>query len=533
MNLMLSSTPVRSALVVATLAALPVLAQAQFKSGGDFLVGGSTRLTGSVDAGGTLRVEGPATLTLTDASRAGRAEIAGTVGFSPGKFTTLTVAGDLVGQDGLIRFNTALGDDGSRTDRLIIGGASSGSMRVAVANANGVGAQTDNGIQLIQVNGASGGNFALQDRAVAGAYEYKLYKGGKNNPNDGSWYLRSEATSGSGTPTPVTPTPGKGVTPAPMPMPVYRPEGGAYLANQAASIGMFQHQMHDRMGEPDFARGGDKAPAIWTRVQRRQLDSNAGYQQLAIGSDTSLLQVGGELAARNLGGGRLHVGAMAGAGRTDSNVGSRQSGYRAKGKVRGYSAGLYATWFGNAAEQTGLYVDSWLQYGWADNKVNGQYLAQESYKSKSWSASLEGGYSFRLAQTERFGLFLEPQAQVIYTDYDARQFAEANGSIVDPSLAGTLVTRAGVRLFGNSGDSANNRVQPFLTLNWWRSDKQNRVRMDGDALTLNLPRDRYEAKLGAQLQLGGGWTGWGNAAYQTGSKGFRDIGGQVGANYRW
>jgi len=91
----------------------------------------------------------------------------------------------------------------------------------------------------------------------------------------------------------------------------------------------------------------------------------------------------------------------------------------------------------------------------------------------------------------------------------------------------------GVRVFGNAGNVAYNLVQPFVILNWWRNDQRNNLSMDSAEVTLGWPRDRYEAKLGAQLQLGGGWTGWGHATWQAGSDGFRDVGGQVGVNYRW
>ncbi|MDM5065733.1 autotransporter outer membrane beta-barrel domain-containing protein, partial [Aeromonas salmonicida] len=40
--------------------------------------------------------------------------------------------------------------------------------------------------------GASEGAFALAGRVVAGTKEYLLAKGGKSDPLNGNWYLRSE-----------------------------------------------------------------------------------------------------------------------------------------------------------------------------------------------------------------------------------------------------------------------------------------------------------------------------------------------------
>lgn len=533
----------------------------------------ASSLDGAISGGSALLLDAASRWDVAASSDVKTLANAGAIAFAApaqGGFKTLTVNGDYTSDNGTLSMNTVLADDAAQTDRLVVHGATSGSTRLSVNNVGGAGAQTVNGIQLVQVDGASEGVFALEGRAVAGVYEYQLFKGGVATPADGGWYLRSHDTTPppepvtpeptpEPTPTPepapvpnpnpapgptplppVTPapTPGNGGEPTPKPpvvpvRPLYRPEAGAYLANQAAGIGLFQHQMHDRMGEADFAGAAERDPAVWTRVLRRQQDGRGGFDQLDVSSDTSMLQVGGELAGGLVGEGRWHAGAMAGAGRTDNNVGSRLSGYRAKGKVRGYSAGLYATWFQGAATQGGAYADAWVQYGRYDNRVSGDYLPQEDYDADSWSASLEGGYTFAMPSGEAYEWFIEPQAQAIYTDYDADEHIEANGTWVGSSLAGAWTTRVGVRVFGHAGSAVHNLVQPFLMLNWWRGDKANEIAMDGTSIALGWPRDRYEAKLGAQLQLGGGWTGWGHAAWQTGSDGFRDIGGQVGVNYRW
>lgn len=532
----------------------------------------SSSLDGAIRGGGALLLDAASRWDVAATSDVNTLAHAGAVAFAApaqGGFKTLTVNGDYTGQDGTLSMNTVLADDAAQTDRLVVHGATRGSTRLSVNNVGGAGAQTVNGIQLVQVDGASEGVFALDGRAVAGVYEYQLFKGGVATPGDGGWYLRSQDTTPPPAPTPEptltpepAPQPAPGPTPAPNPAqpsptptpapspgtggkpaptlpatpsrPLYRPEAGAYLANQAAGIGLFQHQMHDRMGEPDFAgAAAERAPAVWTRVLRRQQDGRGAVDQLDVSSDTSMLQVGGELAGGMIGDGRWHAGAMAGAGRSDNHVGSRLSGYHAKGKVKGYSAGVYATWFQSAAEQGGAYADAWVQYGRYDNRVNGDYLPQEDYDADSWSASLEGGYTFAMPSGEAYAWFIEPQAQAIYTDYDADEHIEANGTWVGSSLAGAWTTRVGVRVFGHAGSTTHNLVQPFLLLNWWRADKGHEIAMDGTPITLGWPRDRYEAKLGAQLQLGGGWTGWGHAAWQTGSDGFRDIGGQVGVNYRW
>ncbi|VFS51039.1 Outer membrane protein IcsA autotransporter precursor [Budvicia aquatica] len=85
---------------------------------------------------------------------------------------------------------------------------------------------------------------------------------------------------------------------------------------------------------------------------------------------------------------------MAGYGSNNSKTQSKVTDYASKGKVDGYSAGVYGTWYANETDKTGVYVDSWVLYNWFDNEVKGDYLGTENYKSRGVTASLEGGYSF-------------------------------------------------------------------------------------------------------------------------------------------
>lgn len=56
-------------------------------------------------------------------------------------------------------------------------------------NVGGVGKQTLNGIELINVSGDSNGTFKQEGRIVAGAYDYRLKRGAGANANN--WYLTS------------------------------------------------------------------------------------------------------------------------------------------------------------------------------------------------------------------------------------------------------------------------------------------------------------------------------------------------------
>ncbi|MDX3934017.1 autotransporter outer membrane beta-barrel domain-containing protein [Stenotrophomonas sp.] len=453
----------------------------------------------------------------------------GTVALGDGTaFNTLTVSGDYVGAGGTLLFNTVLGDDASASDKLIIGGSTSGQTNVAVNNVGGAGAQTVNGIQLIQVGGASNGVFTLAGRAVGGQYEYFLHQGTVAAPTDGNWYLRSEL--------PVAPDPCladptlPGCTPIVVPPePVLRPEPGAYLANQAAATQMFGMRLQDRTG--GTARGASERGA-WARISRNQADYGVIADQLSVNGDTSVLQVGTDLLSWGADS-RGQFGVMLGGGRANNTVTSRATGYSAKGKVEGQAVGVYASWLQDPVQTTGVYVDAWAQYAQFKNTVQGDALAKERYDSDAKTASVEAGYSFKLLDSASTAMFVEPQLQLSYTDFSADNHTETNGTVIDGSDAGGLTSRVGVRLFGHANSSVGNRVQPFVAVNWIHGADDNNLRFDGERLEGGLPKDRYEARAGASLQLGQRWTAWGDMGMQKGQGGYRDVAGQIGLRASW
>ncbi|HIE7559615.1 TPA: autotransporter outer membrane beta-barrel domain-containing protein, partial [Citrobacter amalonaticus] len=101
----------------------------------------------------------------------------------------LVVNGDYSGNEGHLLFNTVLNDDASATDHMAVAGNTTGTTRVSVNNAGGTGAQTLEGIELINVGGRSDGEFIQDGRIVAGAYDYSLVRG--EGAMQSNWYLTS------------------------------------------------------------------------------------------------------------------------------------------------------------------------------------------------------------------------------------------------------------------------------------------------------------------------------------------------------
>ncbi len=68
---------------------------------------------------------------------------------------TLTIAGSYTGSGGTLEIETVLGGDASPSDRLVVTGDTAGTTNVTVINLGGGGAQTVEGIKIIDVGGLS------------------------------------------------------------------------------------------------------------------------------------------------------------------------------------------------------------------------------------------------------------------------------------------------------------------------------------------------------------------------------------------
>ncbi len=310
-------------------------------------------MSGNVTTAGDVNVMPGGTLRVAKTTIGGNLENGGTVqmnseGGKPGN--VLTVNGNYTGNNGLMTFNATLGGDNSPTDKMNVKGDTQGNTRVRVDNIGGVGAQTVNGIELIEVGGNSAGNFALTTGTVeAGAYVYTLAKGKGNDEKN--WYLTSKW---DGVTPPDTPDP---INNPPVVDPegpsVYRPEAGSYISNIAAANSLFSHRLHDRLGEPqyiDSLHSQGSASSMWMRHVGGHERSRAGDGQLNTQANRYVLQLGGDLAQWSSNAqDRWHLGVMAGYANQHSNTQSNRVGYKSDGRISGYSAGLYATWYQNAA----------------------------------------------------------------------------------------------------------------------------------------------------------------------------------------
>lgn len=495
---------------------------------------GSGNISGNVEVRGTLAVGSSGSLVLAQGlHNAGVVDLHD--GQAGGAGNVLVVSENYTGADGTVALNVVLGGDNSVTDRLHVLGDVEGTTRLEVRNVNGQGGQTAQGIRVVQVDGASNGEFTLAGRVAAGAYDYFLHRGGANSPNDGDWYLRSQLPSVPD----ACPPNSSAVECTPMPEPdvdgsfVLRPEVNAYESAMDAIRGFTQQSMHDRMGEPQFAeriRDDDRLGSGWARVAHTQID-HAGTQLPSVGRDDTLVQLGADVARWGQTG-RGQVGLMMSNGRSTGTTASEQTGYAASARVTGTEVGGYFTWFADVEADGGLYLDAWAQTGRYRVKLQGDQVAADFDRVRTRSGSIEAGYALPVWSTQRSRLHIEPQVQLIYSQLDESKRSEVAASLAGAGGEG-LTSRVGMRVFGHAVGDSGNRVQPFIGANWYRDHGRESISVQGQRLARGIPRDRYEIKMGAQMQLGGGWTGWGHAAAQHGGNDFRSVGGEIGLKYSW
>ncbi|WP_155515064.1 autotransporter outer membrane beta-barrel domain-containing protein, partial [Citrobacter amalonaticus] len=247
-----------------------------------------------------------------------------------------------------------------------------------------------------------------------------------------------------------------------------------------------------------------------------------------------VMQLGGDIAQWSSDNtDRYHLGLMAGYANQKARAENQRNGNRADSRISGYSVGLYGTWLQDNATHEGAYVDTWAQYSWFDNTVSGRDVESEEYDSKGFTASVESGYTWKLAElSERNALYIQPKAQITWMGVKADKHKEVNGTRVEGNGDGNLQTRVGVRLFGKGhntlDDGKDHTFQPFVEANWIHNSKDFGVSMNGENVNLKGARNIGELKAGVEGQLTKNVALWGNVAQQVGNNGYSDTSAMIG-----
>ncbi|SPL62517.1 autotransporter outer membrane beta-barrel domain-containing protein [Ochrobactrum soli] len=385
---------------------------------------------------------------------------AGSVDLGPNAGTMLTIAGNYVGNGGTVTIGTVLGDDASLTDRLVVAGDTSGDSVLAVKNVGGNGAQTSEGIKIVDIIGASNASFTLlgdyifqgKSAVVGGAYAYQLYKDGKSTPTDGDWYLRSELIDPTDPDNPDNP-------------PLYQPGVPSYEAYPQALLGLNGvTTLQQRVGNRFWAGGGNRvisqgadavtpyAPpeeagvhvegnGVWGRIEGahnhiepRFSTSGTDYNQNVFKMQAGLDGLLTENENGTLIGG-VFVQYVHGKTKTSSVYGDGEI------STDGYGFGGTLTWYGNE----GFYVDAQAQTTWYDSDLS------STLANRGLTDGNDGfGYALSIESGKRFAINPEwsvtPQGQLVYSSVDFDDFTDSFGAPVSSDKGDSLQGRLGITL---------------------------------------------------------------------------------------
>ncbi|WP_078085342.1 autotransporter outer membrane beta-barrel domain-containing protein [Microbulbifer mangrovi] len=450
----------------------------------------------------------------------------GTVDMRGDTANQLWIHGNYVGSSGsVILMDVVTGGDDSLVDRLVLdGGRASGSTRLLFERAAGTGADTRDGILVVQArNGGSTapGAFYMPEPVSAGPYEYFLFRGTGDPENDNNWYLRSNLKPGEA---PAT-APGTQVLafsnisdatitgtdigaaslvgPAPAageaPIPLYRPEIPLYAqAKSLARLTSLQEigSYHRRRGEQ--RSWFDGVNNDWLRVHHMSADYNwrGDISNRFDGSITGL-QLGTNIwSTPTCTGGAREMGLFVGSTRASGDV---------TGFARGFSD--YSSGQNNLTSyHVGYYFNDYRpDMGYFDITAKVAYLELESRSSRGIGATVTGPQltisvekGFTWQASEQFNI--EPQLQAV-ANYSNLSAYDDGISWVEPDMTPEANFRAGLRAYNTDSKWLDGNLRGYLFGNIWHTLGGNDQLLFDTKLQLDLERQATWGEFGGGVVL--------------------------------
>lgn len=446
-----------------------------FIDNGGIVDGGANfALTGNMDIGaaGTFQGNGAGAGLFTVSGNVANAGLL-TLGDDEAAGDWFRIAGNYDGAGGTVALNTHLGGDGSATDMLVVDGSTSGTSLLQVLRTTGSpGALTVEGIRIVDVAGASSGQFTLvgdyqfqgSPAVVGGAYAYRLYENGVSNPTDGDWYLRSTLRPAD---IENPPDPGNPSEPAGPQTPLYQPGVPLYEVYAQHLLGLNElPTLQQRVGNRYWTGTGTPMTGpvstgpdgpqrgVWARIEGTHsnvdpkrstsgTDYDQGMFRLQGGIDGALYE---RAAGLLIGGittqythGSTDVDSIYGAGSISSD---------------GFSLGGTLTWYG----ASGFYVDSQAQASWYGSDLRSATAGRDMVSNNDgtgYALSIETGQRIGIGE----GLSLTPQAQLAYSNVDFDNFSDVFDAPVSLDDGDSLRGRLGITLDWEGSWTATNGTQ--------------------------------------------------------------------------
>ncbi|WP_181255241.1 autotransporter outer membrane beta-barrel domain-containing protein, partial [Yersinia pseudotuberculosis] len=317
---------------------------------------------------------------------------------------------------------------------------------------------------------------------------------------------------------------------------VHTPENGSYIANIAMARNLFTTRLEDRTGHylyKDIVTGQWQPTSMWMHTQGGRSQFGNTVDQLNIKGNYYSVQLGGDIAqwaTNEQDSGR--IGVLAGLGKATNHSHSKVTSYHSRGSVDGYNLGIYATWFADQQNNTGVYIDTLAQYSWFNNAVNGQGKVEEKYKSSGLTASIESGYTFNLANSDQLSYFIQPNAQITWAGINAQTHKTADGAVVSYRNNGHFVTRIGAKAYLQTHDSLNTKFTPFVAVNWIHQNQNTGTIISGQGID-NKIQNSTEFNVGVESQIDQQLHIWANINHQMGRYNYTDTNALVGVKYHF
>ena len=193
-------------------------------------------------------------------------------------------------------------------------------------------------------------------------------------------------------------------------------------------------------------------------------------------------------------------------------------------KDHGLSGGLYGTWFGDS----GVYTDVVAKWGRNDTELHtrGGWPDSANYRTRSESLSVEWGKTF----TKDDGLFLEPEAQMVFGRLGSKDYTTSRGRTVHMGSYDSAIGRLGILLGKRvtEGDHPYDYYLKFSLLHEFGGERNFHLAApDGETMDYSEDyRDTWQ-----EAGLGGTWHINGNTSIYADAE--RSFGGDWHKKWQW
>ncbi|HHF7205844.1 TPA: autotransporter outer membrane beta-barrel domain-containing protein [Haemophilus influenzae] len=242
---------------------------------------------------------------------------------------------------------------------------------------------------------------------------------------------------------------------------------------------------------------------LWLRVIDGHSNQWVQGKTTPVEGNRKGVQLGGEVFTWQNESNQLSIGLMGGQAEQRGTFRNPDTDNLTTGNVKGFGAGVYATWHQLQDKQTGAYADSWVQYQRFRHRINTED-ATERFTSKGITASIEAGYNALLAEHftkkgNRVRFYLQPQAQLTYLGVNGK-FSDSENAHVNLLGSRQLQTRVGVQAKAQFAFTNGVTFQPFVAVNSIYQQKPFGVEMDGERRVINN-KTAIESQLGVAVKI--------------------------------